>query len=336
MHRRLYIALFTAAALAGCGGGEEGVDGGTDVLTIYSGRQEVLVGELIERFEEQSGEKVEVRYGDSAELAATIAEEGDNSPADVFFSQDAGALGAVEEALAPLRDADLAEVDERYRDPAGRWVGVSGRSRVVAYNTERVSEGDLPDKVLDLAQPQWRGRVGIAPPNASFQAFVSALRLSAGDEEARAFLQALKDNGVKTYENNIQTLEAIARGEVDVGLVNHYYLAEIKAETPGSPVANHFLAPGDPGSLVNVSGAAILKTADSPALAQRFVEFLLSEPAQTYFVEETTEYPLVAGVPSAAGLPELGSLRGPDVRLGDLGGKLESTLAMLDDVGLAG
>jgi iron(III) transport system substrate-binding protein len=323
----LFAALAAALTLAACGGSDAD-------LTIYSGRNEELVGDLLDSFEDESGLEVDVRYGDSAELAATIAEEGDNSPADVFYSQDAGALGSIEDRLAPLPQAVKRMVPERFRDPQGRWIGVSGRARVIAYSTERLEESEVPDSVFDVTDERWRGKVGIAPPNASFQAFVSALRLDAGDDRARQWLSDLAANDPRRYDNNIQTVEAIDRGEIDIGLVNHYYLYELKRENPGLAVDNHFARDGDPGALVNAAGAGVLRTSEHPDNAQRFVRFLLSREAQQYFARETAEYPLVDGVPRLADLPPLESVVGPGIELGDLGAKLRSTLEMLDQAGL--
>jgi iron(III) transport system substrate-binding protein len=319
-------ALVATLALAACGG--SGAD-----LTIYSGRNEELVGPLLDRFERESGLEVDVRYGDSAELAATIAEEGDNSPADAFFSQDAGALGAIADRLTPLPRPVLAAVPERFRDPDGRWSGVSGRARVIAYATDRVRERELPDSVFELTDERWRGRVGFPPSNASFQAFVSAMRLAVGDGRTREWLEALQANEPKRYENNIQTMEAIARGEIDVGMVNHYYLYELSRENPDFPVANHFPRRGDPGSLVNVAGIGILRTSEQAENAQRFARFLVSRPAQEYFAETTSEYPLIEGVERRGELPPLDEVIGPQVALGELGGQLRSTLQLLDAVG---
>lgn len=322
-------ALLVLLALAGCGG-EEGD------ITVYSGRQEDLVEGLFEQFEDATGIEVDVRYGDSAELAATIAEEGDNTPADVFFAQDAGSLGSVgaEGLLAELPAETLSKVDERFADPEGLWVGTSGRVRVVAYNTEAFSEDELPDSIWDYADPAWRGRLGLPPTNASFQAMVTAMRLEAGDERTREWLEGIAANEPRIFENNVQTLEAIAAGEIDAGFVNHYYLYGLLAEEPDAPVANHFLEPGDAGALVNVAGVAILRTTDRPGMAQQLVDYLLG-PGQDYFATETDEYPLVAGVSPESELPPLSDLQGPDVELGAFGPELQATLEMLDSVGLA-
>jgi iron(III) transport system substrate-binding protein len=331
--RSLPLLAATAAALtlslaAGCGG--EDAD-----ITVYSGRQEDLVEDLFEQFEEETGITVDVRYGDSAELAATIAEEGDNTPADVFFAQDAGSLGAVagEGLLKELPAATLERVDERFRDPDSRWVGTSGRVRVVAYNTDELSDDELPDSIWDYADPEWEGRIGFAPTNASFQAMITAMRLDAGDEQTREWLEAIVANDPHLYENNIATVEAVAAGEVDIGFVNHYYLYGHLDEEPDAPVDNHYLEPGDAGALVNVAGAGILTTTDRPGMAQQLVDFLLAQ-GQEYFATETDEYPLVEGVESESELPPLTDLHGPDVELGALGGELEATIELLDSVGL--
>src|SRR3990170_3678425 len=323
------VVLVAALAAAGCGGD----DGGP--LTIYSGREEELVAPLCEMFSEETGIEVEVRYGDSAELAATIAEEGGNSPADLFWAQDPGALGSIESQLAELPQEILDRVEERFRDDEGRWVGTSGRSRVIVYNTQALSEDDVPDSVFDLTDPKWKGRIGIAPTNASFQAFVTAMRLSAGDERTRQWLLDLQKNDPKEYEKNTPIVEAAAAGEIDLGLVNHYYLSLVKEEQPDAPIANRFLAAGDPGALVSVAGAGVLKSSDQSDDAERFVEFLLSEEGQGFYVEaaEEAEYPLVEGIEPKEGLPPLATLQGPDVDLTSFGAEHEATIELLRETG---
>lgn len=317
-------------ALAGCGGSSD-----EGKLTIYSGREEELVQPLIEMFEEKTGIEVDVRYGESAELAATIAEEGDNSPADVFFSQDPGSLGAVADRLAELPEETLARVEARFRASDGTWVGTSGRTRVLAYNTNAVGADEVPDSVFDLTDPAWKGKVGIAPTNASFQAFVTAMRLAAGEEKTKQWLLDLKQNEPKTYEKNTPIVEALASGEIDLGLVNHYYLSLVKAEQPEAPIANHFLAKGDPGALVSVAGAGVLASAANESGAEQFVDFLLSDEGQRFYTEsaEEAEYPLVAGIEAQEGLPPLESLEGPDVDLSSFGAELTATLELLRETG---
>src|SRR5215210_581844 len=314
------------------GGGEFSGEG----LVVYSGRNEELVGPIIERFEEESGIDVEVRYGDTAELAATILEEGENSPADVFFSQDAGALGALadEGRLSPLPEDVLNRVEERFRDPNGQWVGISGRARVVAYNTEALSEEDLPDSILDFTDPEWEGRIGWAPTNGSFQAFVTALRLIEGEDVAREWLEGIQANDPRVYENNLAILEGVTSGEVEVGFVNHYYLFQLLEERGGDiPADNYYFQNGDPGALVNAAGIGILNTADNTDEAEEFLEFMLSEEAQSYFANETFEYPLIEGVPINNELVPLSEIQTPDVDLSNLD-DLEGTLELLRETGV--
>ena len=305
-------------------------------LVVYSGRNEELVGPLIERFEQSSGIEVAVRYGDTAELASTILDEGANSPADVFFSQDAGALGALAQAdvLAPLDASVLDRVDARFRSSEGLWVGVSGRARTVVYNTEALQPSDLPTSIRGFTDPRWKGKIGWAPTNASFQAFVTALRRLDGEEQARAWLEAVQANEPKVYKNNTSVVEAVAAGEVEVGFVNHYYLMRLLAEKGESYGArNHFFGAGDPGSLVNVAGAGILRTSEATAAAQQFLTFLLNEESQQYFSSETYEYPLVAGVGANPGLPAIADLQTPELDLSNLE-DLEGTLELLQEVGI--
>jgi iron(III) transport system substrate-binding protein len=323
------LVLFAAAAAAvGCGDSD-------DTLTVYSGREEELVTPLFEMFTEETGIDVEVRYGDSAELAATIAEEGENSPADVFFAQDPGSLGSVETQLSELPSQILGRVEDRFRDGDGRWTGTSGRSRVIVYNTQAVTEDEVPDSVFELIDPRWDGRIGIAPTNASFQAFVTAMRLSEGDEATRQWLLDLKELSPKEYPKNTPVVEAAAAGEIDLGLVNHYYLYLVREEQPDAAVANHFLAAGDPGALVSVAGAAVLASSDQGDDAERFVEFLLSDEGQQFYVEEAeeAEYPLVQGIEPRAGLPPLDELEGPDVDLTSFGAEHEATVELLRETG---
>lgn len=327
MRRRLkwWVPLVAVAALTAACGSDSG--GSEAELVIYSGRSEDLVGPLIDRFEAETGITVEVRYGDTAEMAAQILEEGDNSPADVFFGQDAGALGALAEEgrFQSLADAQLDQVPATVRDDEGDWVGTSARVRVVAYNNEELTEADLPDSILDFVDPQWKGRIGWAPTNASFQAFVTALRAVEGEAGARAWLEGIKANQATAYANNVATLEAVAASEVSVGFVNHYYLYQFLADDPGYAASNKLYG-ADIGGLANVAGAGILSTADNVDEATRFVDFLLSTESQTYFAQETYEIPLVTGIEPVDGVPTLDQVDLGIVdlnRLDDLAGSLE-------------
>ncbi|MEY3733755.1 MAG: Fe(3+)-binding periplasmic protein precursor [Actinomycetota bacterium] len=334
---RALVALAATAlalpVLAACGGGSS--DSADGPLTIYSGRSEELVGPLFAQFTEETGIEVSARYGDTAELAAQLIEEGDATPAQVYLAQDAGALGAVDAAglFAPLPASVATAVPEAYR--ASNWTGVSGRARVIAYDPEQVPAADVPQSIFDLTDPKWKGQVGIAPTNASFQAFVTAMRVSQGDEVTKQWLEGLVANDAQSYEKNGLILDAVDTGQVQLGLINHYYwyekAAEVGADAMRAQIA--FTKPEDPGSLVNVAGVGILKGAADNPNAAKFVEWLLSPATQEWFVTNTYEYPLLPSVATAEGLPPLDSLRGPNVPLAELA-DLPGTLVMLEDVGL--
>ncbi len=324
---RRTITWLAAVALVGAACGSNGGE-----LTVYSGRSEDLVGPLIAQFEDAEGIGVTVRYAGSTELAATLLEEGDRSPADVFFAQDPASLGAV--ALAglfePLPEAIVGTVPARFADAEGRWVGVSGRVRVMVVGAGVEGVGS----VADLTAPEWEGRLGIAPSNGSFLAFVAAMLLTDGEDATRAWLEGIAANEPQKYANNSSIVDAVIRGEVDAGLVNHYYLLRAIAEQGDVPAANHFLDPSDPGALVMPAGAGTLASSDDPDAAARFVEYLLSAEAQRYFAEETFEYPLRTGIAPAAGLPPLDDVAGLDVDLSKLATTLDLATELVAQSGL--
>jgi len=321
-------ALVLAVIGAACGG-----DDGS--LTIYSGRSETLVGPILERFSKQTGIDIRVRYGETAELTATILEEGDNSPADIFFAQDAGALSALQERgrLQALPQQLLALVPTAFSSPHGLWVGISGRARVVVYNPEKVAASELPDSILGFTDSKWKGRIGWPPTNGSFQAFVTALRLIEGEQAAAAWLRGIEANNPKEFPNNTAALQAVANGEVHVAFINHYYLFQAQQEQGSINARNYYLKGGDAGGLVNVAGAAILDSASNKSDAERFIEFMLSREAQEYFAMETFEYPLVSGVSINPALPQLAALEPPQIDLSNLS-DLEGTLKLLRDTGV--
>ena len=325
--RRFVIAVAAVAlVLAGCS--QPSTDPTT--LIIYSGRSEELVGPLFDAFTAETGITINARYGDSAELAAQILEEGDNRPADLFFSQDAGALSALSNAnvFRPI-DTEIANrVPTQFRAADNTWMGISGRARVFVYNPKTVTQ--LPTSVLDLTSAQWQGRIGIAPSNASFQAFVTGLRMIKGDDVALDFLVGMKQNAV-LFEKNSQILEAVENGEIDLGLVNHYYWFERAAEVGETAMTSKFawFADGDPGNLINVAGVGIIS---ENAAAATFVQWLVGNVAQEFFVSKTAEYSLT-GVPQRAGLPAFADIAGPTIDLADLA-DLQTTLNLIAEAGL--
>jgi iron(III) transport system substrate-binding protein len=327
-----WAAILGAVCLTVCAA----CSGEGDRLTVYSGRGESLVAPVLERFSADTGIGIDVRYGDSADLALLIDEEGDNTPADVFYSQTPGATGylAGRDRLGRLPEDILQQVDEPFRGVDGRWVGITARQRVLVYNSEVLSEDDLPASVLDINDEPYAGRVAIAPSNGSFQDFVTALRQTEGDDTAREWLEGLADAGAPIYANNNAIVEAVGRGEVDMGLVNHYYNYRFLEEDPSLPSRNHVFGNNDIGALLIDSTAAV--TAEDDPDARRLIEYLLSEEAQRFFADETKEYPLAAGVPPADDVPPLDRESIPVVELDELGGGLEQTLELIRESGLSG
>ena len=277
-----------------------------DELVIYSGRSKSLVAPIIKQFEKETGIKVKVRYGNTAQLAVALLEEQSKSPADLFWAQDAGALGALNKAglFNSLPESILLKVPQHFRNSAGGWVATSGRARVIAYASERVKPEALPESIFELTDPKWKGRVGWAPQNASFQAFVTGLRMLKGEQKTAEWLRGMKANGAKSYPKNTPIIQALASGEIDLGLPNHYYLFRFKKGDAKFPVEQAFFKGGDPGNLVNVAGIGLLKTSSNPQAALSFVEFLLSAKAQQFFVSEVFEYPVTDEViPNVKFLP---------------------------------
>ncbi len=322
------------------GSASSGASADADSVTIYSGRNEDLIQPILDRFTETTGIDVNVKYGDSADLALLIDEESaaDNVQADVFLSQSPGSLGFLEQngRLATLPDDTLALVEETVRDDAGKWIGFSGRQRVLVYNTELVDESELPDSVFDLTDPEWHDRIGVAPSNGSFQDFVTAMRATEGDDVTMEWLEGLAANDPVSYPKNSAIVAAVGRGEVDVGLVNHYYNYRALEEDPSQPSANHHFPNDDPGAVLIVTGAAVLDGTDRAGVAALLIEFLLSSEGQQYFAAETFEYPLAIGEAPPANLPPLDFGAVGAVAFEDLAGGLEQTRQMIADAGLEG
>ncbi len=309
---------------------------GDGKLTLYSGRNENLIGPLIEQFTADTGIEVDVRYGSTGEIAALLLEEGDATPAEVFLSQDAGALGQLTSAgLASTLPAEIADaVPAGFTSTDASWVGVTGRARVIAYDSQQLTEDQVPDSTDDLVAPEWNGKTAFAPGNASFQSFVTALRVLEGEDAADAWVAGIAANAPILTESNDDSLELVNTGAAQFGLINHYYWFAAAAEVGADSMrAQLKFLPGDPGGIVNVTGAAILAGAENDADALAFVEYLLSDAGQTYFVEQTYEYPLVPGIAAPEGLPPLESLVNPELDLSDLE-SLAETQALLAAHGL--
>lgn len=309
---------------------------GTEVLTVYSGRGESLIGPILEQFTADTGVQVQVLYGSTSGVAAQILEEGANSPADVYIAQDAGALGAL--AKAGALDTLPSDIMERsiteLSSPDDLWVGISGRARVLVYNPEQLEALglELPASILDLTAPQYRGLVGWAPTNGSFQSNVTAMRALLGDNQTFQWLEAMVENDTQTYDGNTAINQAVINGEIVMGITNHYYMFRFLAENPDLPIAQHFFPAGDAGSLINVAGAGILSSSDQPGLSQRLLLYLLSTESQEYFVSETFEYPVVEGIATDPRLVPLAEIESPDIDLSDLD-DLQGTVDIIEESG---
>jgi len=331
----VFICIFILVGCVAVQSDNEEASEETTTLTIYSGRNENLVGPLLEMYNEQSDTTIEVRYGGTAEMASAILEEGGNSPADIFYGQDAGALGVLAQTgrCVELPDGVLEQVDARFISPDKRWVGISGRARTLVYNTDELSAEDLPTSVLGLTDPKWESRVGWAPTNSSFQAFITAMRTTLGEEKTRAWLEGMLANDVQVYPKNTPIVQATGNGEISVGLVNHYYLYRFLTEDPDFPATNYHFPDGDVGSMINVAGVCLLDTADEPETALELINYLLSQAGQQYFADTTNEYPLAAlDIEINSQLQPLSEIDTPSFDLGQLL-DLQGTVQMLTEVG---
>lgn len=330
------IATFILAGACGPYNTAGTIDNPEDELVVYSGRSESLVGPIIDQFQVATGITVRVKYGKTAEIAATLLEEGQNTPADIFFAQDPGGLGAVADAgmFADIPQEILDIVPDWARSPSGKWVGLSGRARTVVYNTENLSEDQLPDDIWDFVNPEWKGRVGWAPRNGSFQAMVTAMRVLWGEDKTRRWVEGMKLNEAKEFPKNTPIVQAVGSGEIDLGFVNHYYLYRfLQEEGENFAARNYHVRGGGPGGVVLVAGAGIIKTGNNPENAEKFLNFMLSTVAQQFFASQTYEYPLIQGVTINRLLKPLPDITNPGVDMASLS-DLEGTQDLLRDVGI--
>ncbi|TVP61438.1 MAG: iron ABC transporter substrate-binding protein [Halomonadaceae bacterium] len=304
----------------------------SDSLTLYSGRGESMVKPIVERFEQATGIRVEVRYGGTSQLAVLLQEEGQRTPADLFWGQDAGAMGALGKAglLAPLPSDIYQDLPPIYSSETGRWVAASGRARVFVYSPERTRSNALPQSIFDLTDPHYKGRVGWAPTNGSFQSFVTAMRVKHGDEVTLKWLQDMKANNAQVYRNNSTQVQAVADGQIDFGIVNNYYLPRSIENDSDFPASQAFFQAGDIGNMVNVAGIGIIAGTDMQPEAEAFIRFLLSAEAQQYFTSTVYEYPVIGNVEQNPRLESFEHLLdvAPSINLDDLE-DLEGTLGLL-------
>jgi iron(III) transport system substrate-binding protein len=305
----IFIVLLGIFLLTSC------VERSSDQLVVYSGRSQALVAQLVKDFKEQTGADVEVRYGNDAELLAVMEEEGEQSPADIYWANTTGALANASQKgmLVPLPDS-LVNKPYSYTSSSGEWLPITVRFRVLAYNPQNIDPDELPESVMDLPkQSEFEGRVGWTPTYSSFYDFMTTMRLLKGDEEAKNWVEGMKELNPKSYSSNTPMVQAIAAGEIDLGLTNHYYVLRMKeggeegefedheeyGETgpdPNATIEMYHFASGDVGNLALVTGASVLQNSDDSELAHQFLNFLISEKAQQYAAEAVHEYPVVRNV----------------------------------------
>jgi iron(III) transport system substrate-binding protein len=327
------LLMCAALVLSACGSSSSG----GAVITLYNGQHEQTTARLVAAFEKQTGIKVQVRSGDEAELGNQIIQEGTNSPADVFFTENTPVLEALGQKglLSNVAASTLASVPSRYSSAQGRWVGVSARVSVLVYNTSQVSPSQLPSSILELAQPKWKGKLGFAPSETDFQPLITSIVKTDGRPAAETWLKGLKANA-RIYPDNETVVAQVNNGESAVGPINHYYWYRLRAEVGQSAIhsALHYYAAGDPGDLVNVSGAAALKSSSHQADAQRFLAFLVSQTGQeTIAHSHSYEYPLRPGVSPAPGLRPFKEIKPVSLTPAELGDGSEA-LALEQKLGL--
>ena len=334
----MIVMLLSLVTLLGCGEGEPNktIEDGTKPvkLTIYSGRGESLVGKLFEQLPNDVPFELEVQYGNTAEMVTRLMTEGEQSPADVIFAQDSGHLGVLSKRglLAELSETTLAQVDPQFRDGQGKWVGTSGRLRVLVYNQDKLPEDRLPRSLKDLADPKWKGKLGWAPTNGSFHAHVSALRHGWGDDETRDWLTAVQANLPTAYSKNAPQVVAAQDGAIELGWVNHYYLHRLNKD--GRKAQNwSFPESQDLGNILMVSGVGVRAGSPNKEATEAFVMWLLSPSVQNYFAQEGFEYPTRPGISTHPDVPPLKPDQLAQVKQDHLA-DLASTREMLSQLGL--
>ncbi|WP_136715246.1 extracellular solute-binding protein [Halorientalis salina] len=305
-------------------------------LNVYSGRGQGLVGELLEYLETRySNLTINPTYDNASRLANRLVTEGGNTPADVFYSVNAGALGFVanQGSAEPLTEDTYSLIGSEFRAGDNSWVGTSGRARTVPFNTNAVSESDVPDSIMDFPDlSQYSGDIGWAPTYGSAKAFVTAMRLLEGESATREWLNGMQDLNIQEYNDEYAVSQAVADGELALGLANHYYIQRVLAGRSSAPIDTAFTQ-NDAGTVFNVAGAARVKASQNQELADLFVRHLLSSEAQEYFAIKTFEYPLVDGVDPVGRLPSISDLSVPEIDLSKLS-EQDATVELMRDTGV--
>jgi iron(III) transport system substrate-binding protein len=336
LSRRAVVAtagLAVAMMVSACGSGTAGAGGS---VTLYNAQHEDLVKAMVDGFTKETGIKVNIRQGKDFELANQIVQEGAASPADVFLTENSPAMSLVDGKglFSKVDDAAAAQVPAQFVPSSRNWVGFAARSTVLVYNAKAVASAQLPGSLMDLAQPQWKDKVAIAPAGADFQAIVSAVLDVKGEAAARQWLSGLKANA-KIYSGNGAILKAVNAGEVQTGVIYHYYWYKDRAES-GANSANtelKFFGGKDPGGFLSVSGAGVVKAGKNQAQAQQLVRYLTAKSGQQILADSTAlEYAIGKDVTPNPKLKPLGELDPPAVDVAKLNGPL--VVEMMQSAGL--
>ncbi len=323
-------SLSAALVLAGCGSSSPdtptsgGSGSGKATLTLYNAQHEDLMKLMVDGFTKKTGIKVEMRNGDDFEIANQIVQEGDKTPADVFVTENSPAMTLVasKDGFAPVDQATLATIPAKYSPKDGTWVGFAARSTVLAYNTKALKPTDLPTSIMDLADPQWKGKVGISPSGADFQAIVSAVLSTKGEAATEAWLQGLKTNA-KIYQGNSTVMKAVNGDEIEAGVIYHYYWFKDQNESGANSnnVQLKYFGHQDPGAFVSVSGAGVLKASKHQQEAQQLVKYLTSVEGQEILADSTAmEYSLNPKAEANPKLKPLDELDAPSIDISGLNG----------------
>lgn len=315
------LSLSACSSDSGSGGGSS-----AESITVYNAQHEDLVTELAKAFTKETGIEVKMRNGGDFELANQIAQEGSASPADVFLTENSPAMDLVDtfSLFSPVEASTLAQIPAQYQPSTKSWVGFAARSTVLVYNPSKLTEAQLPTSLMDLQNPEWKGKFGFAAGGADFQAIAGAVLTLKGADETATWLKGLKDNG-KVYASNLATMKAVDAGEIGAGVIYHYYWYQDQAES-GANSDNtklHFFKGQDPGAFVSVSGAGVLKASKKQELAQKFVAYLTGQAGQTVLADSTAlEYTLNPDVPANQALPPLSELDPPTLDISKLSGPM--------------
>ncbi|GII23077.1 iron ABC transporter substrate-binding protein [Planosporangium mesophilum] len=323
----IVAALAVAPGLAACGGSDKSGSAGSPekaTLTLYNAQHEPMMKELVDGFTKETGIKVNFRNGKDSEMANQIVQEGAASPADVFVTENSPAMTLVDSkgGFAKLDDATLAQVPKQYVPSTGNWMGFASRSTVFAYNSKQLTKEQLPASIMDITQPQWKGKIGVAAAGADFQAIVSAVLAVKGEAATAEWLKGLKANA-KVYRGNGAVMKAVNDGEISGGVIYHYYWVNDRAES-GANSANtelHYFGNSDPGAFVSVSGAGVLKASKHQAEARQLVKYLTGKNGQKILADgKSGEYSISAEVPTNPKLKPLGELNAPELDVAKLNG----------------